>query len=188
MIKNDDKGRLRKLALSNRNNVPQKQHKAAGTEAAKLLMSMPEIKSAGLIMCYMSFRSELPTGEIVENLKKMGKRLCFPLCEKAGIMQAWEPFDENSWKDGYMGIKEPDPECSRLIDPEDIGIVICPMVAFDKEKRRMGYGGGYYDRYLPKCKNAVRIGLAFEAQRLADIPIDEFDQRMDFIVTEEKIY
>lgn len=188
MIKKDDKGRLRKLALSNRNDIPQEQRKSAGEEAAKGLMSMPEIKATELIMCYMSFRSELPTGEIVENLKKMGKRLCFPLCEKAGIMQAWEPFDENSWTDGYMGIKEPDPKRSRLVAPEDIDIVICPMVAFDKEKHRMGYGGGYYDRYLPKCKKALRIGLAFEAQCISDIPTDEFDQRMDYIITEEKIY
>ena len=83
---------------------------------------------------------------------------------------------------------EPDREKSRLTAPEDIELVICPLVAFDDKKQRLGYGGGYYDRYLPKCKNALVLGIAFEAQRLERVPRDEYDLNMDIIVTEKNIY
>ena len=136
----------------------------------------------------MSFRSEVPTGEIVEKLRDEGKKLCFPLCEKAGIMHAYHPVDENSWKSGMMGIMEPDPEKSELVSPENIELVICPMVAFDGQKRRMGYGGGYYDRYLPGCTGALRVGIAFEAQRFEALPVDENDMPMNLIITEKDCY
>ena len=103
-------------------------------------------------------------------------------------MEAYAPLDEKSWKRGMMGIMEPDAERSKLILPEELELVICPMVAFDSGRRRIGYGGGYYDRYLPKCEKALRIGIAFEAQRLEQVPADEHDLPMDIIVTEEEIY
>ncbi len=184
MMNNENKGRLRKLALSNRDKLSPRYREEAGEKIAEKLLELPQIKSAAIIMCYSSFRSEVPTARIVEMLQAQGKKLCFPLCEKGGIMQAYHPFDENSWQKGMMGITEPVPEKSELIDPEDIELVICPMVAFDSMKHRMGYGGGYYDRYLPKCKKALRVGIAFQVQRTDSVPLDEYDQSMDIIVTE----
>jgi 5-formyltetrahydrofolate cyclo-ligase len=62
------------------------------------------------------------------------------------------------------------------------------MVAFDGQRRRMGYGGGYYDRYLLKCSKAVKIGIAFEIQRMEELITDSYDCPMDMIITEENIY
>lgn len=184
----NDKGWLRKLALSKRDNLSEPERKEFSEAIAKTLLSLPEIEKADIIMCYRSFRSEADTAEIVENLFQLGKTLCFPVCEKAGIMHAFSPIDENSWIAGRMGIMEPDREKSRLIAPEDIELLICPLVAFDNQKNRIGYGGGYYDRYLPRCEKAVKIGIAFEAQRVEKIDTDRYDKAMDIIITEEKVY
>jgi len=184
----NDKGWLRKLALSKRDNLSQAQREEFSGTIAKTLLSLPEIEKADIIMCYRSFRSEADTAEIVENLFQLGKTLCFPVCEKAGIMHAFSPIDENSWIAGRIGIMEPDREKSRLIAPEDIELLICPLVAFDNQKNRIGYGGGYYDRYLPRCEKAVKIGIAFEAQRVEKIDPDQYDKAMDIIITEEKVY
>ena len=184
----NDKGWLRKLALSKRDNLSETERKEFSEAIAKRLLSLPEIEKADVIMCYRSFRSEADTAEIVENLFQLGKTLCFPVCEKAGIMHAFSPIDENSWIAGRMGIMEPDREKSWLIAPEDIELLICPIVAFDNQKNRIGYGGGYYDRYLPRCEKAVKIGIAFEAQRMEKIDTDQYDKAMDIIITEEKVY
>ncbi|MBQ2960820.1 MAG: 5-formyltetrahydrofolate cyclo-ligase [Oscillospiraceae bacterium] len=187
-IPRNEKSQLRRLALSKRDALDTVLREEASAEIAKRLLSLLEMKAAKTVMCYKSFRSEVSTAQIIKALEKQGKKLCFPVCGKAGIMQAWNPQEDEAWKTGMMGISEPDVEKSELICPEEIDIVICPMVAFDEKKWRMGYGGGYYDRYLPKCTKALKIGIAFEAQRLDKVPVDEFDQPMDYIVTEEKVY
>ncbi len=188
MMNNENKGRLRKLALSSRDTLSPEYREAAGRIIAQKLSAIPEIAASKTIMCYMSFRSEVPTGEIVEKLRAQGKKLCFPLCEKGGIMQAYHPFDEKSWKKGMMGIPEPVPESSELVLPGDIDVLICPMTAFDGQKHRMGYGGGYYDRYIPCCTAALCIGIAFEAQRMDMVPTDLHDCNMDIIITEKTCF
>lgn len=188
MMNKEEKGRLRKLALLKRDNIAPLEREQGSDEAAEKLLALPELSRAGVIMCYRSFRSELITDKIVENLLQQGKTLCFPLCEKGGIMYAYSPNESSAWEKSPMGIMEPDRKNSRLIAPEDIDIVLCPMLAFDKEKHRLGYGGGYYDRYLPGCKKAIKIGIAFEKQRIEDVPTDIHDQNMDIIVTDENLY
>lgn len=183
-----DKGQLRKLALSNRDNTDEAYRKASGEQIAKNLLAQPGLNAAKVLMCYRSFRTEVPTEKLIAELEAMGKTLCYPVCGKNGIMQAWHPLSKAAWKTGRMGIAEPDTENSRLIEPEDIDLVICPMVAFDASRQRMGYGGGYYDRFLPRCTKARRIGIAFEVQRMEALVTDEHDCLMDLIITEEKIY
>lgn len=183
-----DKGQLRRLALSKRNELDEDFRKKAGDSIAASLLRHAAVEAAGTIMCYCDFRSEVPTRELVRQLEAKGKKMCFPVCEKGGIMHAWHPVNKESWKTGMMGICEPDTAKSELVEPEDIDLVICPMVAFDLKCCRMGYGGGYYDRYLPRCKKAVRIGIAFEAQHTEGLVTDSYDCPMDFVITEEKIY
>ena len=183
-----DKGQLRKLALSKRNSVDEACRISASEKTAERLLALDVVKKARLIMCYRSFRSEFPTDGIIAALENCGKKLCYPVCGKQGIMQAWHPVDKDGWKPGMMGLCEPDVEKSELIAPEDIDLVICPMVGFDVKRRRLGYGGGYYDRYLPQCKKAFVFGIAFEAQRMDEVACDEHDISMDLIITEEKIY
>ena len=187
-LNNNEKGRLRKLALSGRDALSAAERGASSAAIARRLLSLKELEHAGLIMCYRAFRSEVDTTQLVENLCRMGKTLCFPRCEKGGIMHAYSPNDESAWKKSSFGIMEPDTDNSSFVDPAGIDIVICPLVAFDDKKRRIGYGGGYYDRYLPLCKKALRVGIAFQAQKLECVPTDGHDLDMDIIITEQRLY
>ena len=187
-MRENDKGRLRKPALEKRDKIDAACREKAGQKIAEKLLAHPAFNEAKVIMCYRAFRSEVPTDEIVKELLSRGKTLCYPVCEKAGIMHAYQPLNDASWQTSRMGIPEPIKEKSRLIDPAELDIVICPMVAFDENKNRMGYGGGYYDRYLPQCIKALRIGIAFDVQRMEKLHTDSYDQPMDIIITEEKVY
>ena len=81
----------------------------------------------------------------------------------------------------------PEPLGSKIIYPD---ILLVPLVAYDGCLNRLGYGGGYYDRYiekLEKIKKVTKIGLAFSFQRISSIPINQYDKRLNFIVTEKEI-
>ena len=94
----------------------------------------------------------------------------------------------DGWETGLYGIRTPVPERSELLEPEALDLVLVPCTAFDADCRRVGMGKGYYDRYLPRCKNAAKIGIAFEVQRVDRAAVDEHDQRLDAYATERGIY
>ena len=103
-------------------------------------------------------------------------------------MEAIEPGqEEGSWVSGYMGIMEPVREKGTIVPPEDIDLVVAPCSAFDDECRRCGQGGGFYDRYLPKCTNADMIAVAFEVQKAEEIPTDEYDFAVPAVATEKRL-
>ena len=82
----------------------------------------------------------------------------------------------------------PEPVRKKLIEPN---ILVIPIVAFDKDLNRIGYGGGYYDRFIQKIERkfkCLKIGLALSFQEVKKIPINKYDKKMDLIVTEKKIY
>ena len=91
------------------------------------------------------------------------------------------------WEPGAFGIPEPAADASEAVPPGEIDLVICPGTAFDDLGTRLGMGGGYYDRFLPKCVNAVFLMAAFEAQRAASLPRSGLDVPMDLIVTEAAV-
>ena len=94
----------------------------------------------------------------------------------------------DGWEVGAYGIRTPVLERAALIRPEALDLVLVPCTAFDAACRRVGMGKGYYDRYLPRCRNAVALGVAFEAQRVPEAAVDEQDRRLDGFVTERKVY
>ena len=177
-----DKGQLRKLALSKRNSVDEACRISASEKTAERLLALDVVKKARLIMCYRSFRSEFPTDGIIAALENCGKKLCYPVCGKQGIMQAWHPVDKDGWKPGMMGICEPDVEKSELIAPEDIDLVICPMVGFDVKRRRLGYGGGFYDRFLASEQSHPTLALCYGFQMLPKLETEAFDIPVDCVL------
>ena len=81
----------------------------------------------------------------------------------------------------------PEPENKNLVYPD---VILVPLVAFDKNLNRLGYGGGYYDRLIKKLSNKkkiIKIGLALSVQKIDKVPIDMYDQRLDYIVTNKYI-
>ena len=147
---------------------------------AERIAASSEFQNAHTVMIYRAVRGELDLGELVHLAPD--KRYVYPLCLDAGEMVALAP-GEGAWQKGAYGIEEPVRALSEEVQPEEIDMVICPCTAFDGAGRRMGMGAGYYDRYLPKCSNAVIAAVAFDEQRAASVPVQDWDIPMQIVFT-----
>ena len=177
--------KLRKEYLGKRNLLSASEIEEKSAQTAERITSLPAFAQAKTILLYCHIRSELSLDALLTHPASAGKRFAFPFCASETELKALVP---GAWKTGAFGIPEPDPASSEEISPEELDLVICPGVAFDTDCRRLGMGGGYYDRFLLKCKNAAIVMAAFEAQRAACIPFDAWDVPMDMVITEENIY
>ena len=175
----------RKTVLAARQAMTPKARAAASAVICAHLLEMPELRQAEVVFSYRALPDEVDLTALHTLLSEKGVRLLFPVSLPHGRMEAWEP---GGWKQGAYGIWEPDRESGRRADPEEIDLVLVPCVAFDAAKRRLGHGAGYYDRYLPSCPGAVKVLTAFEAQRLERVVCDEYDQKMDLVVTEQGVF
>lgn len=147
----------------------------------KSLIETVEFSQARKIMIYMPIRDEVDTTQILVTAKAMGKKIYAPKVVDSEYMIAKE-VTEMGFKKGVFGISEP------LGAPaEGLDLLIVPAVAVDRRKRRVGYGKGYYDRFL-KEKTGIKIALAYECQMFDEIPSEEHDVTLDFIITEKEIY
>ncbi|MDF3001967.1 MAG: 5,10-methenyltetrahydrofolate synthetase [Bacillota bacterium] len=153
------------------------------------LIAEPAFAEARTILSYQSFGEEADPQQIDAAAVKAGKQVAYPLCYEKGIMAAAIPLVEDAWEEGRYGIKTPIESKSLILNPLEIDLVIVPCVAFEGSKRmRIGWGAGYYDRYLPQCKNAVTIAIAFEAQHIKGISYDSWDVPLDGVITEARRY
>ena len=118
---------------------------------------------------------------------RRGKVLAYPVCGENCSLTAAVPGPDG-WETGLYGICTPVLERSVLLEPEQLDLVLVPCTAFDADCFRVGMGKGYYDRYLPRCTKAAKIGIALEVQRVAHAAVDEHDQRLDAFVTERGLY
>ena len=123
--------------------------------------------------------------DILKEFEKRKYKICLPVVKDNFGMD----FYNFSFKDpltiNRYGI--PEPQKTNVIYPD---IILIPMVGFDKNLNRLGYGGGYYDRIIEKLmkkKKILKIGLAFSCQQINNLPISKYDKKMDYIVTEKYI-
>ena len=136
-------------------------------------------------MCYASLLSEVRTESLNGRTLADGKTLLLPKVRQNGLMDAICVTDLSALRPGKMRI--PEPQNGQAHDPMEIDIVLVPGIAFDKKGGRIGYGGGYYDRFLAKTK-ALKVALAFEMQLVEDVHALAHDQLMDMLITEERVY
>ena len=152
------------------------------TEAiAQKVIASDNFREATDIFCYMDFDGEVGTEHIIDEAWRLGKDIWLPkVC--GGEMSFYLVESEKELVRGAFGILEPTGESERA--PGDDGLVIIPGIAFDKHYNRIGYGKGYYDRYLSAHPNLFKLALAFDIQLVDKIPAEECDCRMDMIFTE----
>jgi 5-formyltetrahydrofolate cyclo-ligase len=132
------------------------------------------------VFVYLSFSSEAPTDKLIESLQEKGFRVLCPRIEKDEMFSV-EHGDDFTLS--HMGIREPVGE----IYTKTPDCVVVPLLAVDKKGNRLGYGKGYYDRYLAKHKEAKRIGYCFDFQLLQEVPFNENDEKLDYIVTDKQV-
>ena len=144
-------------------------------------------KNAQTILLYAAFGSEADLSALAEKAQAQGKTLAYPVCGEAYSLTAAVPGPDG-WEVGQYGIRTPILSRSEILLPEALDLILVPCTAFDADCFRVGMGKGYYDRYLPRCTRAVKIGIALEVQRVPRAAVDAHDQRLDAFVTERGIY
>jgi 5-formyltetrahydrofolate cyclo-ligase len=147
--------------------------------------SVPEYLAAGVVFCYVSARGEPDTRAIIEDMLARGKRVCVPLCLSMGVMQAREISSPGDLQPGKYDIPEPKPACE-VVTGGEIGLNIVPCVCSDADGYRLGYGGGFYDRWL-EDRGAPALVLCYESMVVPSVPRERHDQRADILVTDGRI-
>ena len=187
MTISEEKQTQRKAGRAARKALSPAERAAANAALCANLWKLNVVQKAQTILLYAAFGAEADLAAFAEEAQSRGKKLAYPVCGGGYSLTAAVP-DPDGWEVGQYGIHTPVLSRSELLPPEALDVVLVPCTAFDAECFRVGMGKGYYDRYLPRCKNAAKIGIAFEAQRVARAAVDEHDQRLDAYVTEGEIY
>ncbi len=149
-------------------------------------------RRSNTVMAYASFGSELQTDEFVRHVLDQGKILLLPKVnrqrELLEIYRVRDPVQD--LRVGTWGIREPRPDRCARMEPHIIDFVLVPGLAFDRRGRRLGYGGGFYDKLLADSLSpcAWLVAGAFESQMVEKVPVDEHDMPMDVVVTERGHY
>ncbi len=150
-------------------------------------------KRADIIFAYSSMKDEIPTERIIQTALKSGKKVALPKVISPvsdGAKMEFLLVDVNTlYINGVYGIMEP--ECGERVSPaggNDRIEILIPGLCFDLEKNRIGYGGGYYDRYLAQFdrKRFHITALAYEYQIFETVPAKEYDSKVDLVITENR--
>ncbi len=184
--KMDEKNLIRKQMKQLRADMTRTERFEKSMQIFEKLITVPEFKRADRIYTYVSMDNEIDTIMLIDYSLSIEKRVFVPRVSGKD-MEFYEISDISELSPGYMGIYEPDingkePDYSRT------GFMCMPGLAFDRSYNRIGYGGGFYDRYLSVENKLYKAALAYEAQLLESIPAQDGDVRPDMIVTEESIY
>lgn len=186
----DTRQKTRKQVLAKRDQLQAAERHEKSRAIEEKLWRLFEMENWKTLFVYVSFRSEVETLGLIQRCLEHGLRVAVPLVDHSNStmipLQVNDP--DRDLKPGYYSIPEPDPLKASRIDGKEIDAVILPGSVFDTEGGRLGYGGGYYDRFLVNdAPQACRIGLAFELQIVPVVPLEPHDQRLDYLVTEKRI-
>lgn len=182
-VLNTSKQGLRKRLLEMRAGL---EHRREREEAiAENLLALPQYRQAARVLLYVSRASEVGTALILRWALEQGKEVCAPYCPSGdGAMFFCRIDSTEELKPGRYGILEPDPK--KVLDQTDWQTTLClvPGIAFDQLGYRLGYGKGYYDRFLVG-KEIVAAGLCYRELVQQELPREPHDQRVQFLITED---
>jgi len=178
-----DKKRIRENYKKIRKNIPNKEEKSE--EIFNTIINDPLYQNANVIAFYNSTSDEVDTHKLIEYSRSLGKTVLLPRTVSYDLI-FFAITNDTKYQKSEFGITEP--IGGLVYSPEKIDLVIVPGIAFDKEGNRIGYGGGYYDRYLEWSKRPS-IALCFQEQILDEtIPAEEYDMKVDIIQTDKERY
>ncbi len=154
---------------------------------AEFLLSSEEYRAARLILCYASLPDEVSTYYIIKQALSDGKEVALPYCtDKAGNMDFYLIKNTTSLNVGTFGVREPDiTKCAKAEDFSS-SIALVPGLCFDVSGNRLGYGKGYYDRFL-KNYASLSFGLCYNRLVKKSIPVNNYDEKVTLLITEEGI-
>ncbi len=178
---------LRKKMLSKRNDLsPENIYEKSGIILERFYQTSL-YKDAKRIMTYVPFQRELRTDLLIQRSLADGKEIYIPVTvpkEKKLIPSKLIDLKKDLIT-GHFGVLEPKPSAFRPVAPQSIDLIIVPGLVFTREGYRIGYGGGYYDRFLANPKvEASKVSLVFDFQILSALPVDDYDLPVEWIFTE----
>ena len=181
-----DKEVIRQQILALRNGLSEEDRLEFSRAIGERFFHLPMVRDAARLMLFLSFGSEVDTWLLLEQAIAMGKSVVAPICLPATKELALYPIsDGKEAVPGHWGILEP-PRAGEAISPDTLDVVVVPGIAFDGAGQRVGYGGGYYDRFLPRADRAWKIGVCYDLQLVDSLPYAPHDVPVDVIVTERQ--
>lgn len=183
-IHQGDKSTIRSQVLAQRKQMNPRAASYKSSGINQQLDDFCAIQSARTIACYHPIQNEVDLTSFIQACQSNNKRLVFPKVHSKEMQFYAVDQLEEQLQPGSFGILEPDTAICDLVAPGEIDVFIVPGVAFDLLGFRVGYGGGYYDRYLlNKRKDAITIGVGYDFQLLHAIESDDFDIPLDYVIT-----
>ena len=177
-----EKAQLREESLKKRSIISNKPFK--DLQIFSKFIHLPEFESAKSLLIYINIDDEAETRRLIDFAINRNKSVYIPFIEEQeiGLFQGWEKLNEKKVND------------KRFLEPQEkvkdvvIDCAIVPIVGFDKKLNRLGYGKGWYDRFLKKNKQCFKIGVAYDEQLIGKIPVEKNDVSMNMIVTPNNLY
>lgn len=184
---NLNKKELRTTVRSSLLSLSPEIHKIKSDMIHNKLINMEEIKNATIIGITIANFPEVGTERLIATLRKQGKKIAIPRCNpKTKEMSFYIYESDEQLETVYMDLKEPIPSVTTIVQSSEIDVMITPGIVFDPTGFRIGYGGGYYDRYLTNFEKPT-ISMAFEVQIVEKVPADAYDLPICKLITEERI-
>lgn len=188
MDKKKYKQKIREQLLKQRSSIPEGMYIKKSARICERLMGLQDFKEAHTIHCYVSMnnRREVNTHPLIKAIIQSSKQMVVPVSDlSSGTMEhvrldRFEALKANKW-----GVLEP--AHGEDVAVQELDLVIVPMVGGDLQKNRIGYGKGFYDRFLEKV-NCTTIGLLLEECLVEEIPVEKFDVPLDIIITEKRLH
>lgn len=178
---------LRKKMKATLNRMKNEEYKELSGKVAGVLFTTDEWKNADTIGITVSRGKELDTSYIIRKAWEEGKNLAIPKCiHKTKEMDFRLFTDYSQLEIVYFGLQEPKVETTTAVSPNQIDLLIVPGLIYDEKGYRIGFGGGYFDRYLANYRNNT-ITLAFDLQVVDEIPKEDFDLPVQKIITDKRV-
>lgn len=181
----ENKQQLRRRMLAQRAGQPEADKLAADRQITDRVLQSDAYRCASCIFTYVATPQEIDTCALIRQALADGKTVCVPLCGAAGEMSARRIHSLDELRPGMRGILEPD-DTAEEIAPASIDLIITPALACDRAGFRLGYGGGYYDRFFARTAAAAMV-LCAEVRLLDRLPREPHDRRCCWITTERRV-
>lgn len=178
----------RKFFLEQRRALCTSDREMYSKQIIQKVINSAQYQKSTVCFLFAAMKDEVQTKELILDALRAGKRVCLPYItnKKNGLMEATEFSSFDELIVGAYGILSVNENNLRFVNPQDIDFILVPGVGFDKRGYRLGMGGGFYDRYLPKAINAYLTAVIYNCQLADTVVTDKYDAKVDAIFTEKE--
>ena len=186
MTRKEEKIRLRAVMRAEEQKLGAKYKAESSAAICRHVLAMPEYRDAETVFCFVGRQHEIDTMPLLRQILADGKRLCVPLCVDKGIMELRQITAIEELVPGSYGIQEP-PANAPAVSVDEVDLSIIPCLSCDHGGRRLGFGGGYYDRFLGAYRSAAVL-VCRERLIREELPVEPHDMPVPWVITERGLY